>query len=137
MDTSGPLPILIDGNPVAEVPAYSQAMFDALKAQAGDTGWIAVTLKTGWDRANMTFAPPRVRRVGAHVELQGVVKRSGGTAQFCNIPAQFRPSESLIFTTRNTDGATGSISIYTNGDIDISTSTSSISSIPCQASWLV
>lgn len=113
--------------------SVDQTALDAKLAEITPGVWASLSLKTGWSHWGSGWSDARYRKIGNKIELDGVVKRTGGnidatgsptSSDVANaLPAGYRPA-----ATRRIGGipyhgeATRAVplfEIYTNGTIAV------------------
>ncbi|MBC2370523.1 BppU family phage baseplate upper protein [Listeria booriae] len=96
----------------------SQSVKDSL----ADSGWINLTLKSGFTAGAST---PQYKKVGNLVKFRGLVNRtSGGTGAFSTVPVGYRTSDEYLegFATgqqSSAAGATGLVYVKPTGDLEL------------------
>ncbi|EUJ27310.1 BppU family phage baseplate upper protein [Listeria cornellensis] len=126
----------------SETTAGSQIKADAAKNAAiayvntkfADTGWIPLTLKTGFTA--FANSVPRYRKIGNEVSYAGVVVRtSGGTGVFATAEDGFRqkdtyPQSHLVGQQTSAADAQAQIYTHSNGNLEI------VSAVYASPIWL-
>lgn len=97
--------------------------FAKLEDSVQDTGWVQLTLNSGYEHASGLEV--EIRKIGKDVELRGCVAITNPSAPqgaIGNIPEEFRPSKQISWESpyRSSSQLTSNlIYVYTNGQISI------------------
>lgn len=91
-----------------------------------DTGWIALTLASGWSNYGSTWEQAAYRRLNGVVYLRGLlIQGSGATmnggALIANLPVGFRSGTDQHLAVGGINGSPGIINIMANGNIQVNT----------------
>ena len=118
---SGSSPLAIGGFPrlvgwLREIAQFIKSLSPD-SAAAYDTGWVTLTLESGWTAGGQT---PQVRRVGKLIIFRGHIVNSTATTTLTRafvIPQGFRPPASLNFPQSTNSVTTLAASAEAGGDM--------------------
>ena len=102
----------------------------ATKPYVDGSGWTNLTMENGWVDYGAPFSPPRYRKSGPMVTVQGLVKSGTVPAVVATLPAGCRPGEQLIFATTS-NNAFARMDVLTSGGILANGGTNAYFSICC------
>jgi hypothetical protein len=95
-------------------------------AAIGDTGWINVTLVNSWVVYDNTYGPngysglavaPLLRKVAGIVYLRGLIKSGTLGVSVMTLPAGYRPSMKLLFTTMGDNNVLNRYDVQSDGNV--------------------
>lgn len=111
MDTTGPVPFMVNSDPAALVPAYTVALRSKLNAAATCPLGLNVSLR-GTEAA-------MVRRNASITVLHArLVRNASATTVLCVVPVGFRPSRQIFLPAlKGLAGATVFLQVDTNGEV--------------------
>ena len=121
MDTSGPYPIILDGDRVSLVPEYTRLMAEKLNKRTGP--WLPLPFIGAWTNFGGTAYEAGMYRLnGDRVELKGLIKGPMGS-MICTFPEGYRPLQRHM--TAMGTGAVGSVNgpysldVFANGNMRV------------------
>lgn len=102
--------------PVVQAGQTRRSTVAAL-ADARKGAWVAPTLSSPWINFGDVFGAVGYRKDAGRVQLRGVVKGGAGGSVLFVLPAGFRPSTQLIFTTLSDVSSPTRVDVRTTGEV--------------------
>ncbi|MEV6854684.1 hypothetical protein AB0M89_12855 [Streptomyces microflavus] len=118
------LPAVGDSIIISQSSSGSWIALDRTVPATGD-GWQTPTLTAPWApySGGGVFRPPRFRRVGGEVILEGLLDTGGtsvsGTQTLFTLPAGYRPDAGYVFTALTTGPAARQMSVLPAGVVQV------------------